>query len=274
MLEKLLILCSLLSLILASPPLQISQGIDLGETIPVPIPYAGVRLPEDVSPLHYDLKIRPIVNLPLDDPEQFTAPGEVTIKLLCLTPTSSITFHASDIDINHDSVTVKYSATPIYLRVVGHSNDSAVATYTIDLESPLEAGIEYELYIPFVSKVGDRLAGLYRSSYLNSTGIRKWLATTQFQKLGARMAFPCWDEPNFKSTFNITLGRPEDYNSLTNGRRIGSAPIPEIPNWVWDFHETTVVMPSYLIAIIVSTLSQLTLLPELTLTSKFGVLLQ
>jgi aminopeptidase N len=49
------------------------------------------------------------------------------------------------------------------------------------------------------------------------SNVYRWLAATQFQTLGARQAFPCFDEPSFKSTFNVTIGRPsEGYNSLAN----------------------------------------------------------
>lgn len=57
--------------------------------------------------------------------------------------------------------------------------------------------------------------------------INRWLATTQFQSIGARQAFPCFDEPGFRSTFNVTIGRAEGYHSLAN------APLKEtVPMWV------------------------------------------
>ena len=43
------------------------------------------------------------------------------------------------------------------------------------------------------------------------------IATSKFQPTDARKAFPCFDEPSFKSTFSVTLVRPRDgYIALSN----------------------------------------------------------
>jgi len=54
------------------------------------------------------------------------------------------------------------------------------------------------------------------------------LATTQFQKLGARLAFPCFDEPDLKAVFKIKIGVQDEtsYHALSNGKQIGD-PTPK-----------------------------------------------
>ena len=46
------------------------------------------------------------------------------------------------------------------------------------------------------------------------------MATTQFEAYGARQAFPCFDEPRFKTNYTFTLGRPSNlprYTTIANG---------------------------------------------------------
>ena len=42
------------------------------------------------------------------------------------------------------------------------------------------------------------------------------MATTQFQATAARKAFPCWDEPNRKATFEITINTAPHLSALSN----------------------------------------------------------
>lgn len=51
------------------------------------------------------------------------------------------------------------------------------------------------------------------------------MATTQFQRSGARRAFPCFDEPEYKAVFNIIINKLKTYKVISNTRPIGE-PVP------------------------------------------------
>ena len=57
--------------------------------------------------------------------------------------------------------------------------------------------------IDFYGTLSDDLKGFYKASYKDEDDSVKYLATTQFEATDARRAFPCWDEPSFKATFNL-----------------------------------------------------------------------
>lgn len=60
------------------------------------------------------------------------------------------------------------------------------------------------------------MAGFYRSSYKNDKGEEKFLVVSQFEATDARRAFPCWDEPALKATFDVTLKVPREMVALSN----------------------------------------------------------
>ena len=74
-------------------------------------------------------------------------------------------------------------------------------TITIDLE--------------FQGVLNDRLLGFYRSQYVQN-GKTKYLATTQFEAADARRAFPCWDKPEAKSTFDISIIADNKFTAISN----------------------------------------------------------
>ena len=75
----------------------------------------------------------------------------------------------------------------------------------------------YSLTLVFSGSLSNGITGFYKSLYRNSQGENVPIATSKFQPTDARKAFPCFDEPSFKSEFSVTLVRPtEGYIALSN----------------------------------------------------------
>lgn len=60
------------------------------------------------------------------------------------------------------------------------------------------------------------MAGFYRSGYIRDDGSKAFMATTQMEPTSARRAFPCFDEPSLKATFDITLIADKNLTCLSN----------------------------------------------------------
>jgi aminopeptidase N len=52
-----------------------------------------------------------------------------------------------------------------------------------------------------------------------------YIATTLFAPYHARRAFPCFDEPSFRATYDITIGHSTKYHAMSNADIIASRPM-------------------------------------------------
>jgi tricorn protease interacting factor F2/3 len=71
------------------------------------------------------------------------------------------------------------------------------------------------LKIDFEGHLNDKMAGFYRSRY-SKEGETKYIAVTQFEESDARRAFPCFDHPAKKATFDIEMVVHENLVALSN----------------------------------------------------------
>ena len=164
----------------------------------------AVKLPTGVLPTAYELKITP-------DLANFTFGGEVDIAIEVLSPTSSITLNAIELDISEARIGPK--AGPAQNGEVTY--DVPAETATIAFPSEIEPG-PATLSLTFTGTLNDRLRGFYRSRYLDKGGNERYLASTQFEPTDARRALPCWDEPSLKATFAVTLVVPSALAAISN----------------------------------------------------------
>ncbi|ODM98889.1 Thyrotropin-releasing hormone-degrading ectoenzyme [Orchesella cincta] len=214
------------------------------------------RLPLEVIPFHYILEITPILNNGSKLGEQWTAPGNVKILVDCVRVSDSITLHAFLIKFPEDAIKIRDLKTGEKLDVTNHGQSKENEDfYVIKLAKQLQVGHKYEIDITYIAPVSlRRLDGLYRNQYTDyKTGQTKYLVSTQFEPYSARQAFPCFDEPGLKASFDISIGRKAHHISLSNGNLVSSVPmIRAEKGWIVDTFNTTVKMSTYTVAFIVS----------------------
>ncbi|GJQ77626.1 hypothetical protein Trydic_g12754 [Trypoxylus dichotomus] len=178
--------------------------------------------------------------------------GTVVIDVTCVSPTENITLHSKALKINTKGITVRTADSDENLSVTNAHLVDEDDFLVISLEDQLKEDEKYKVKIPFEGKLGETLAGYYRSSYTAKDGKKHWLAVTQFEPSDARYAFPCFDEPAMKAKFTISLGRKDDLTSISNMPLIKTENIEGKPGWQWDRFETTVPMSTYLVAFAVT----------------------
>ncbi|XP_030752545.1 aminopeptidase N-like [Sitophilus oryzae] len=209
------------------------------------------RLPKNVMPENYRLEII----TPLGEKDNFDFHGKVWIETSCVTPTKNITLHSKDLEIEEEKVALKDISSKVIkeIKELKVTYDKENDFLIILLDQPLTEDHRYEIYIPFKGKLNDGLAGFYRSSYVDShTKEKKWLGVTQFEAISARRAFPCFDEPEMKATFDISVARKDGYRAISNMPLLTTEPMKEKTGWYWDRFDISVPMSTYLVAYVVS----------------------
>ena len=93
-------------------------------------------------------------------------------------------------------------------------------TVSVVAESVLQPGHIYEVFIPFVATMMGKRSGLSGFAYpdMKPPGGLKMAALSRFQPYHAREAFPCFDEPSFRSIFEVRIARMEKYLTFSNSR--------------------------------------------------------
>ncbi|MBD3243908.1 MAG: hypothetical protein GF331_25170 [Chitinivibrionales bacterium] len=138
----------------------------------------------------------------------FRFTGTQTTELEVRDPTTEIRLHCEDLDVTRVELLRNGAA-------VGCSDACRDGELRIVTDIPLAPGT-YELRCVFAGALGDDLSGFYRSRYVDAEGRDVYLATTQFEAPYARKAFPCFDEPHFKATFDISLDIPASMTGVSN----------------------------------------------------------
>ncbi|XP_018399167.1 PREDICTED: aminopeptidase N-like [Cyphomyrmex costatus] len=85
-------------------------------------------------------------------------------------------------------------------------------------------------------------------TYMKLAVMHKWLFAADLQGAGARQLFPCWDEPNIRTNFTISVKHDQYYSVLSNTEAIDNFKVRLGKNW--SRFETTVKISPYHIMII------------------------
>jgi len=198
----------------------------------VPASAFAQRLPDTVRPDHYTLTLTPNLTAA-------TFTGVESIDVTLAEPTDHITLNA--VQIAFQSVTVSAEGKQ-QTATISEEKNKEQATFTFP--NKLAAG-KATLSIAYTGILNNELRGFY----LSKTARRNY-AVTQFESTDARRAFPSFDEPAFKATYDVTLIVDKGDTAISNSPIESDTPGPTAGKHTLKFF-TTPRMSTYLVAFLV-----------------------
>lgn len=195
-------------------------------------------LPKNVVPLHYRVFLDP-------DLEKYTYTGKVSIDVDVVETSKSVTLNVLDLVLRNPKLGS--------VSAINTEEDKQAQTAKFTFAEELEAGTKATLSIEFDGTLNDKMCGFYRSVHKDENGVQKVVATTQMEATDCRRAFPCFDEPSLKATFDISIAADPKLTVLSNN---SVSKVEKLDNGKQITHfNSTPKMSTYLVAFIVGELN-------------------
>uniref|UniRef100_A0A8C4H6J1 Aminopeptidase n=1 Tax=Dicentrarchus labrax TaxID=13489 RepID=A0A8C4H6J1_DICLA len=204
--------------------------------------WSNFRLPGYVNPVHYNLHLEPDLG---DD----TYSGTVDIHMEVSKPTRHLWLHIRETFV---------SAMPRLRMLDSQGGQKEVAVKSCFEYKPqqyvvVEASQElpvtgpgevYELSLDFQGWLNGSVVGFYRVIYTEG-GVTKKIAATDHEPTDARKSFPCFDEPNKKATYKVSITHDARYRALSNMPLEGTEQLPG--NKMKSSFQRSIPMSTYLV---------------------------
>ncbi|KAL4239647.1 hypothetical protein ACF0H5_000454 [Mactra antiquata] len=191
-------------------------------------PWKNLRLPKYVIPMHYDITLYP--NFYGNNGWFY---GNETVDINVTQSTRFILIHANFLNITRTSLKYSDDEQVFIKRTFWYEENQF---WAIETETPVRISLMY-LELEFDGSLTRDIVGFYKSTYVNSqTNEKRHLASSKFQPVDARRAFPCFDEPNIKAEYTIKLVHQEGYIALSN--------MPSVDQTTWE-HDSSLFVTSF-----------------------------
>ncbi|XP_039988747.1 aminopeptidase N-like isoform X2 [Xiphias gladius] len=222
-----------------------------------------MRLPRNLMPESYEVFLQPQLYTRIIEVVNVTSPnqtmlftGNSTVYFQCVQRTSTIYLHSKDLTVS-DPVVINQNRNEIIRVSTLKYHEDESNFLEIQLNDALEAESNYSLFLAFKGEISENLEALYVSSYLqgipaheSDTNAERFLAATNMEPTDARRVFPCFDEPELKAVFYVTIIHRRDTIALGNAEILGSNIIHD--DWKCTRFYPTPRMSTYLFAFTVS----------------------
>src|SRR5574337_597133 len=188
------------------------------------------RLPGWAVPQSYQIAFKV-------DPAQQDFSGTTTIKVKLARASDHLWLDGKDLKVSKVTITDAAGKTHQgrYVDV-----DPRAGVVRVDFGSTLQPQ-ELSLKFEYRAPLNAQLQGLYKVSARGQP-----YAMTQMEPISARYAFPSFDEPGFKTPFDISLTIPDNEVGVANTRQVAEAPAGK--GWQTLTFAPKLPLPTYLVA--------------------------
>jgi len=206
------------------------------------------QLPRNIRPLHYSISVAP-------DAANLRFTGRTDISIEVLEATDSLTLHAAELEFGEVSIASSGGrGAQVALSPTGTEVDADAQTATFRFPRPLAPG-RYLLGLNYSGRINTQAAGLFALDYQDAQGPKRALFT-QFEAPDARRFFPSWDEPQFRTPYDLKVVVPAGQNAVSNMPEAGREARPDGSSIVT--FRTTPAMSSYLLFLAVGEFDRIT----------------
>jgi aminopeptidase N len=198
------------------------------------------KLPKTVVPSHYAIELAP-------DLQTLALAGSEVVDIEVREPVWRVELNTVDVAIDEASIddgAQRAEVTP----------NAGTETATLAFANALTPGA-HRLRLKFTAKINRFGRGLFFVDYPTKSGIKRMIST-QLEPADARRIFPCWDEPAFKATFQLTVTLPESFLGVSNMPITKEEPAADGHKRV--VFDTTPKMSSYLFVLTAGELERIT----------------
>uniref|UniRef100_A0A1L8E3A0 Aminopeptidase n=1 Tax=Nyssomyia neivai TaxID=330878 RepID=A0A1L8E3A0_9DIPT len=167
---------------------------------------SSYRLPRTSRPIHYDLHMK----IDVDEAKFY---GSEKIQINVLGQTDEIAINYKDMNVDESTVSLlDEDNKSLPLLQFNYNNVTEILRLEFSQVNPGE----YFLNLEFNGTIRNDKKGLYISTYFDEQSNKRNIATTFMAPNYARMAYPCYDEPEYKATYKISISHKEKYFAISN----------------------------------------------------------
>jgi len=167
-----------------------------------------------------------------------------------------ITLNAKDLTIQHGEIQIDQGESESTIKSSDITLDADKERVTLTFGQQIKQTEKAVLILSFQGLLHGDMQGFYRAKYKSSVEAspavpfidgHHYMLSTQFEPTDARRAFPCFDEPNLKASFQLHLECPMGLTALSNMPEVNRTASEREGHDVVTF-DTTPVMSTYLCA--------------------------